>query len=81
MKGECVMQNENFDTMHYVRKLREMLARVSDHARQDVKNVSGPKAQALFETTAEVLTGLARAHEHFEQGKESAWKQSAAGSH
>jgi hypothetical protein len=74
------MQGENVDTMHHVRKLREMLTEVSDHARQDVNKVSDPKAQVLFETTAEVLTGLARAYEHFEQGREPAWKQSAAGS-
>jgi hypothetical protein len=75
------MQGENVDTMHHVRKLREMLTEVSDHARQDVNKVSDPKAQALFETTAEVLTGLSRAYEHFEQSRAPAWKQSAAGSH
>jgi len=33
-----------------------------------------PKAQALFETAAEVLLGLAKVFEDFEQKNEKAWK-------
>jgi hypothetical protein len=43
-----------------------------------VSKVSDPKAQALFETTAEVLKGLVKAYDDFEQKQEVAWK--AAGS-
>ena len=32
------------------------------------------KAQALFETTAEVLTGLRAAYEHYETGAEKAMR-------
>jgi hypothetical protein len=52
-----------------------------EHARQDVAKVDDPKAQALFETTAEVLAGLKKAYEHFEQGTEGAWKTAAASRH
>ncbi|PYY05213.1 MAG: hypothetical protein DMG69_27845 [Acidobacteria bacterium] len=34
-----------------------------DHTREDVGKINDPKAQALFETTAEVLTGLSKAYE------------------
>jgi len=55
-----------------------MLNDVAKHAREDVSKVSDPKAQALFETTAEVLKGLVKAYGDFEQKREEAWK--AAGS-
>ena len=44
------------------------------HIREDVTKVSDPKAQALFETSAEVLGGLITAYEHFEQKSEPAWR-------
>ncbi len=52
-----------------------MLTDVIEHARKDVNDVSDPKAQALFETTAEVLSGIKKAFEDFEQGNERAWKR------
>jgi hypothetical protein len=39
--------------------------------------VSDPKAQALFETTAEVLLGLEKAYQDFEDRNERAWKGTA----
>jgi hypothetical protein len=36
--------------------------------------VSDQKAQALFETAAEVLEDLAKVFEHFEEKREEAWK-------
>jgi hypothetical protein len=47
---------------------------VAAHAREDVGKVDDPKAQALFETAAEVVDGLQRAFEHFEQRSEAAWQ-------
>jgi hypothetical protein len=44
------------------------------HIREDVTKVDDPKAQALFETSAEVLGGLITAYDHFEQRSEAAWK-------
>jgi len=67
------------DPRHHTAKLKQMLAEIINHARQDVEKVTDPKAQALFETTAEVLSGLQKAYEHFEQGSEPAWKSSTAG--
>jgi hypothetical protein len=36
--------------------------------------VTEPKAQALFETSAEVLTGLAEAFDDYEKKSEAAWR-------
>jgi hypothetical protein len=47
-----------------------MLDGVLKHCREDVAKVDEPKAQALFETTAEVLGGLKRAFEHYASGQE-----------
>ena len=45
---------------------------------QDVSKVQDPNAQALFETTAEVLKGLVVAFDDFEQKREEAWKSGGA---
>ncbi len=62
------------DPRHHTIKLKEMLNEVAGHAREDVDKVDDPRAQALFETTAEVVDGLERAFEHFEKKSESAWR-------
>ena len=67
-------QYSESDPRHHTMKIREMLRDVAQHAREDVGKVNDPKAQALFETTAEVLLGLSTAYEHFEQRSEEAWK-------
>jgi hypothetical protein len=51
-----------------------MLDDVSQHVREDVRKVNDPRAQALFETTAEVLDGLNKAYRDFESRSEEAWK-------
>lgn len=72
------MQFPEGDPRNHTAKLKQMLSGIIEHARQDVGKVSDPKAQALFETTAEVLIGLKKAFEDFEQRAEPAWKASAA---
>lgn len=53
--------------------LKDLLTQAINRAREDVGKVEDPKAQALLETTAEVLTGLRKAYEDFEQRTETAW--------
>ena len=72
------MQFPESDPRHHTAKIKQMLTETMERARKDVAKVSDPKAQALFETTAEVLAGIKKAYEHFEQGSEGAWKSSAA---
>ncbi len=47
------------------------------HLRDDIHKFSEPKAQALFETAAEVLIGLRAAFEHYERAAEPAMTESA----
>lgn len=61
------------DPRRHTQKLKQMLRDTANHAREDVSKVSDPKAQALFETTAEVLLGLAKAYDDFDQKNEKAW--------
>jgi hypothetical protein len=51
-----------------------MLDDIIHHVQQDIRQVNEPKAQALFETTAEVLQGLKTAYEHYESQSEEAWR-------
>lgn len=53
-----------------------MLTEVIDHLREDLDRIDEPKAQALFETSAEVLTGLRTAFEHYERGTEKGMHRS-----
>lgn len=64
------------DPRLHTQHVRTKLAALMDHLREDIGKVDDPKAQALFETTAEVLGGLLRAFEHYEQGR-PAWRRSA----
>jgi hypothetical protein len=62
------------DPRHHTIKIRGMLSDIRDHLREDVSKVEDPRAEALFETTAEVLGGLITAYEHYERGAEEAWQ-------
>lgn len=62
------------DPRHHTSKIKGMLNDIVTHLRQDIDRVNEPKAQALFETTAEVLNGLVTAYSHYEQHSERAWK-------
>jgi hypothetical protein len=62
------------DPRHHTAHIKQMLNDLVHHVREDVAKVSEPKAQALFETTAEVLRGLATAYDHYEAKAEPAWR-------
>ena len=49
----------------HVAHIKHMLDDLLQHCREDSTRVSEPKAQALFETTAELLKGLGPAYEHY----------------
>ncbi|HEX6964829.1 MAG TPA: hypothetical protein VF166_03445 [Gemmatimonadaceae bacterium] len=71
------MANPNFpesDPRHHTSNIRRMLDDTAQHVREDVTKVTDPKAQALFETTAEVLNGLSKAYQDFERKNEAAWR-------
>lgn len=62
------------DPRYHTANIKRMLSEVMTHAREDVQKVKDPKAQAVFEMTAEVLQGLITAYEHYESKSEPAWR-------
>ena len=68
------IQYAESDPRHHTLKLKQMLNDTAIHAREDVSKITDPRAQALFETTAEVLNGLVKAFDDFERKNEPAWK-------
>ena len=59
------------DPRHHALNIAHALRQLARHAREDVTKVSDPAGRMLFETTTEVLLGLAQAHEHFAGDVES----------
>jgi hypothetical protein len=67
-------KSEDGDPRHHIQNLHAMLGEVAQHAREDVDKITDPKAQALFETSAEVLQGLMQAYDHALAKSETAWR-------
>ena len=62
------------DPRTHTANVRKEFRTLIDHLRGDIEKIDDPKAQALFETAAEVISGLDTAFEHYEGKSESAWK-------
>jgi hypothetical protein len=62
------------DPRAHTANIRKEFRELIDHLRGDIKKIDEPKAQVLFETTAEVISGLDTAFKHYEEKSESAWK-------
>jgi hypothetical protein len=61
------------DPRHHTIRIRNMLiSEVRDHLREEIAKINEPRAEALFETTAETLDGLITAFEDYESGQEEA---------
>ena len=65
------------DPRHHMTRIRDMLSELRDHLREDIAKINEPRAEALFETTAETLDGLISAFEDYERGQEEAWRGGA----
>ncbi len=63
------------DPRHHTSNVKGMLDDLIQHLRDDVRKFDDPKAQALFETSAEVLSGLRTAFDHYEKGSEAAMRE------
>ena len=59
---------------HHTQKIKARMCQLVEHLREDVEKVTEPKAQALFETSAEVLVGLVKAFDDYEKKSEAAWR-------
>jgi hypothetical protein len=60
--------------VHHTQKIKAQMRQLIEHLREDVGKVTEPKAQALFETSAEVLTGLVKAFDDYGKKSEPAWR-------
>jgi hypothetical protein len=65
---------ETTDPKAHAANIEKALSEVIEHMRGDVDRVNEPKAQALFETGAEVLIGLRTAFQHYRTGAEKAMR-------
>ena len=61
------------DPVVHTTAVADKLGEVFEHLRGAIDKVSEPRAQALFETAAEVLSGLRTAFIHYGERKEKAW--------
>jgi hypothetical protein len=61
------------DPRHHTRKMEKRFHETAEHLRSDVKTIDDPRAKALFETAAEVLTGLEKAFHDYDKKDELAW--------
>ena len=62
------------DPRAHTANVRKEFLELIEHLRGDIKKIEEPKAQALFETAAEVISGLDTAFKHYEKKSENAWK-------
>ena len=65
------------DPKHHTQKMKQRLRETVTHLRQDIEKVDEPQLAAMFETSAEVLTGLVKAFDDYEKKNEAAWRKSA----
>jgi hypothetical protein len=66
-------QNSSEDSYHS-KNVRRMMKELVDHLRDDIGKIDDQQLKAIFETSAEVLTGLQKAIRDYEQKREEAWQ-------
>ncbi len=69
------MSSEDHDPIHHTQKMKHRLEETIEHLRADIEKVDEPQLKAMFETSAEVLGGLAKAFSDYERRNEPAWRQ------
>jgi hypothetical protein len=63
------------DAKVHTAKLREETEQLIAHLRRDVTMVDDPAAKAMFETSAEVLTGLIKTWQDYDSAREAAFRR------
>jgi hypothetical protein len=63
------------DPRFHTQRMKARLHETIDHLREDVTKVDEPQLKAMFETSAEVLVGLAKAFDDYERRNEAAWQR------
>src|ERR1044072_3074721 len=63
------------DPRHHTQKMQKALMEIQEHLREDIEKVDDPQLKAMFETSAEVLGGLRKAFQDYEQKNEAGWRR------
>jgi len=74
---EVKMANADSHPRHHTQKMQKALQQIKDHLRADIAKVNEPQLKSMFETSAEVLGGLIKAFQDYEQKNEKAWRQAS----
>lgn len=62
------------DPETHVRHVHQMINDLITHLEEDETRMNDPRALALFETSKEVMKGLLKAFDDYENKNEKAWK-------
>jgi hypothetical protein len=62
---------------HHTQQMKKRLHETVTHLREDIGKVDEPQLAAMFETSAEVLSGLIKAFDDYKKKNEAAWRKSA----
>ena len=65
------------DVRVHVQNIQKEFSQLKDHLREDIVKINDPQGKALFEVSAEVITGLEKAFHDFEHKNEEAWRQNS----
>lgn len=71
------MTSSDKNPKHHTQKMKQRLQETVRHLREDIRKVDEPQLAAMFETSAEVLSGLIKAFDDYEKKNEAAWRKSA----
>jgi hypothetical protein len=74
MRVENTNSLPDSDPRHHAMNIAKALHDLADHAREDTAKIQDRGGKVLYETTAEVLLGLAKAHEDFASDAEAAMR-------
>src|SRR5689334_9083783 len=62
----------------HAQHITSLLQQAQQECRADINRINDPRAQALFETIAEVIGGAMTALNHYQSGSEQAWQPSGS---
>jgi hypothetical protein len=67
-------KSDSSNPLEHTSKIKGDISSLTNHLREDIEKIDDPAAKALFEVSAEVLTGLQKAFTDFEKKNEKAWQ-------
>ncbi|CAN7642598.1 hypothetical protein LJR255_004903 [Pararhizobium sp. LjRoot255] len=70
-----MMAQAQSNPAYHTEKIKSEMNALVRHLRGDVDKVDDPQFKALLETSAEVIGGLIKAFNDFQQKNEAAWKR------